>query len=68
MPLFLGWHATGSPLMIKTPFPGTKALMTLCVRAGLFFFFSFQTLKRCNPDLFNIIYSDKIQNCKTLLL
>ena len=55
--------ATVSPWMIKIPFPGAKALMTLCVRAGLFFSFSFQTLKRCNSDLFNILYSDKIQNC-----
>ena len=38
MPLFLGcwcWSLFND----KTPFPGTKAILTHCLQAGLFFFF-----------------------------
>ena len=44
----------------KTPFPGARAILIRCVCAGLFFFFFLgETSKKCNPDLFNVLCSDK---------
>ena len=60
MPLFLG-HQCWASFNDKTPFPGAKATLTCCVLAGLFFFF--ETLKKCSPDLFDVLCSDKIQTC-----
>ena len=51
----------------KTPFPGAKAMLTHCVRAGHFFFFFFETLKKCNPDSFDVLCSNKTTVLKTLL-
>lgn len=63
MPFFLGhqcWHVLDD----KTPFPGAKGALTRCVHAGLFcfffFFFFFEILKKCNPDVPNVLSSDKI--------
>ena len=59
MPFFLGsqcWFSFDD----KTPFPGVKAMLTCYVCTGPFFFF--ETLKKCNPDLFNVLCSDEIEN------
>ena len=63
MPLYLV-HQCWYSFDDTTPFPGAKAILPCCVHVGLFFFFFFfEILKKCNHDLFNILCSDKIQNC-----
>ena len=57
MPPNLG-HQCWSSFHDKTPFPGAKAILTRSVCAGQFF--SFEILKECDPDLFNVLSSDKI--------
>ena len=43
----------------KIPFPGAKAITDfLCTFWSVLFFFL--TLKECIPDMFDVIYSDKI--------
>ena len=57
MPLFLGrqcWYFFDD----KTPFPGAKAILSMLYVYVLACFF--ETLKKCIPDLFSILYSDKI--------
>ena len=54
---FLGFQFQSS-FNDKTPFPGAKAILTRSVCAGQFF--SFEILKECDPDLFNVLSSDKI--------
>ena len=44
----------------KTPFPGAKAVLTGCVHAGLFFF---ESLEKYKPHFFNVLCSDKIEDC-----
>ena len=60
MPPFLGcqcWHSFND----KTAFLGTKFILTCCVWADPISFF--ETLKECIPNLFDVLCSDKIQNC-----
>ena len=56
---FPSWEANAEYFFSdKTPFPGAKAILTRSVCAGQFF--SFEILKECDPDLFNVLSSDKI--------
>ena len=63
MPPFIGcqcWYSFND----KTAFLGTKFILTFCVWADFFvFFFFLATLKECIPNLFDVLCSDKIQNC-----
>ena len=55
MPPFLGgqsWYSFDD----KTPIPGAKAILAVY----LLICFFFETLKECIPDLFDVLYSDKI--------
>ena len=59
MPLFLEsqcWPSSDN----HTPFPSVKAMQVCCICAGLFFYF--ETLKNV-PLTFNVLCSDKIQDC-----
>ena len=57
MPLFLGRQCWSS-VDDKTPFPGSKAMLDMLYVHVLVCFF--ETLKKCFPDLFNVLCSDKI--------
>ena len=49
----------GYSLHNMTHFPGAKATLKPRVRASLLF----ETLKECLPDSFDVLYSDKAENC-----
>lgn len=49
----------GYSLHNKTPFPVAKATLKPRVRSGLFF----ETLKECLPESFDVLCSDKTENC-----
>ena len=49
MPTFLG-HQCYYSFDDKTLYPGAEATLTCCVCADLFLF---ETLKECNPDMFD---------------
>ena len=49
----------GYSLHNKTPFLVAKATLKPRVCAGLFF----ETLKKCLPDSFDVLCSDKTENC-----
>ena len=54
MPPFLGCQCWSS-FDDKTPFPGARAILTRCVLADLVF----EILKKCIPDWFDVLCSDK---------
>ena len=59
------WYTNaGTPLTIRLPSQVPKPYcLAVYMLVFSFFFFFFEILKKCNHDLFNILCSDKIQNC-----